>query len=156
MEWIKNLSGATIGLDTAPLIYFIEEKSPYLSVLEPFFAEMEKGSFLVSTSTITLLEVLVCPLRSGNYSLASDYKDILLNSKMITIEISHPISERAARLRAKHNIRTPDSLQISASLETGAAYFLTNDLRLPAIPSIEIITLDSLVSFPKGHPSPTG
>ncbi|WP_045214010.1 type II toxin-antitoxin system VapC family toxin [Desulfonatronovibrio magnus] len=145
MEWVKKLSGTTIGLDTAPLIYFIEEKSPYLSVLEPFFVEMEKGSLLVSTSTITLLEVLVYPLRLGNYSLASNYKDILLNSKMITVEISHSISERAASLRAKHNIRTPDALQISAAIETGAAYFLTNDLRLPTIPSIEIITLDSLI-----------
>ncbi|EFI33407.1 PilT protein domain protein [Desulfonatronospira thiodismutans ASO3-1] len=145
MERIKKLSGTTVGIDTAPLIYFIEEKPPYLSVLEPFFAEMEKGSFLVSTSTITLLEVLVYPMRAGNYSLASEYKDILLHSKMITVEISHSISERAAGLRAKHNIRTPDALQICAAIETGADYFLSNDLRLPDIPSIKIITLDSLI-----------
>lgn len=145
MEWIKKLSGAIVGLDTAPLIYFIEEKSSYLPVLEPFFAKMEEGYFSVSTSTITLLEVLVYPLRAGNYSLASGYKDILLNSKMNTVEISHSISERAANLRAKYNIKTPDSLQISAALEMGANYFLTNDLRLPLIPSIEIITLESLI-----------
>jgi predicted nucleic acid-binding protein len=127
------------------LIYFIEEKSPYLSVLEDFFVKMEEEAFWVSTSTITLLEVLVYPLRAGKFSLASEYKDVLLNSKMMTVEISHSISERAAALRAKYNIRTPDSLQISAAIVTGANYFLTNDLRLPVIPSIEIITLDSLV-----------
>ena len=145
MEWLDGIAGATVGLDTAPLIYFIEERVPYLSVLEDFFGKMEEGSFLVATSTITLLEVLVYPLRVGKHSLAAEYKDVLLNSKMITVEICHSISERAAALRAKHNIRTPDSLQISAAIEMEASYFFTNDLRLPVIPSIEIITLDSLV-----------
>ena len=73
MEWIDGIAGATVGLDTAPLIYFIEERVPYLSVLEDFLGKMEEGSFLVATSTITLLEVLVYPLRVGKHSLAAEY-----------------------------------------------------------------------------------
>jgi predicted nucleic acid-binding protein len=63
---------------------------------------------------------------------------------MLTLQISYDISVQAATLRARHNLRTPDSLQISAALNAGATHFLTNDLRLPDIPAINIIVLDSI------------
>lgn len=37
MEWIKALRGSVAGLDTAPLIYLIEENSIYLSLVRNFF-----------------------------------------------------------------------------------------------------------------------
>ncbi len=30
MEWLNSLHGKTIGLDTSPLIYFIEENQKYI------------------------------------------------------------------------------------------------------------------------------
>jgi hypothetical protein len=107
VEWINNLRGKTVGLDTAPLIYFIEENSIYLDAVRLFFEAVDRGDFMVVTSTVTLLEVLVHPLRSNNSELATEYKDILLNSKLVTLEVSNAIAEQAARLRAIHNIRTP-------------------------------------------------
>lgn len=82
MEWINDLRGKTVGLDTAPLIYFIEENPAYIE---------------------------------------------------------------AAQLRATHNIRTPDAIQISAALNAGATHFFTNDIILPEIPSIQILSIDALV-----------
>ena len=144
MEWINNLRGKTVGLDTAPLIYFIEENSIYLNAVRLFFEAVDRGDFMVVTSTVTLLEVLVHPLRSNNSDLATEYKDILLNSKLVTLEVSNAIAEQAARLRAIHNIRTPDAIQIGTALSAGASHFFTNDVRLPEIPSIQILSLDSL------------
>jgi len=144
VEWINGLPGKTVGLDTAPLIYFIEENPIYLEAATLFFKAMDKGDFTVVTSTATLLEVLVQPLRSNNTALASEYQDILLNSKLMTVEVSSAIAEQAARLRAAYNIRTPDAIQVSAALNAGATYFFTNDIRLPEIPSIQILSLDSL------------
>jgi predicted nucleic acid-binding protein len=66
---------------------------------------------------------------------------------VITSEVSAPIAEAAAQLRSRHNIRTPDAIQIAAAMQAGATHFLTNDARLPAIPSIEIIILDDVVSI---------
>jgi len=100
---------------------------------------------LVVTSTVTLLEVLVHPLRSNNRELATEYRDILLNSKLTTLEVSSSIAEQAAQLRAAHNIRTPDAIQISAAQSAGASHFFTNDIRLPEIPSIQILALDALI-----------
>ena len=144
MEWINGLKGKTIGLDTAPLIYFIEENPDYLETVTPFFEAMDREDFTVVTSTVTLLEVLVHPLRHNNASLADEYRDILLNSKLLTFEISSTIAEQAAKLRAVHNIRTPDAIQISAALHAGATHFLTNDIRLPKIQNIQILSLDSI------------
>ena len=104
MEWITDLYGKTIGLDTAPLIYFIEENPAYIETVRLFFEAMDRGDFLVVTSTVTLLEVLVHPLRSNNRELATEYRDILLNSKLTTLEVSSAIAEQAAHLRATHNI----------------------------------------------------
>jgi predicted nucleic acid-binding protein len=69
----------------------------------------------------------------------------LLNSKLMTLEVSSAIAEQAAQLRAAHNIRTPDAIQVSAALNAGATHFFTNDVRLPEIPSIQILSLDALV-----------
>ena len=145
MEWINDLQGKTVGLDTAPLIYFIEENPAYIETVKLFFEAMDRGDFLVVTSTVTLLEVLVHPLRSNNRELATEYRDILRNSKLMTIEVSSAIAERAAQLRAAHNIRTPDAIQISAALNAGATHFFTNDVRLPEIPSVQILSIDALV-----------
>ena len=149
MEWIDDLQEKTVGLDTAPLIYFIEENPAYIETVRFFFEAMDRGDFLVVTSTVTLLEVLVHPLRSNNRELATEYRDILLNSKLMTIEVSSAIAEQAAQLRAAHNIRTPDAIQISAALNAGATHFFTNDVRLPEIPSIQILSIDALVKKTK-------
>ncbi len=123
MEWVDGLKGKIVGLDMAPLTYFIEENPTYLDAVKSFFEAMERGDFTVVTSTVTLPEVLVHPLRINNTVLAYEYWEILLNSKLITIEISHTIAEKAAQLRAVHNIRIPDAIQISAALDAGAKHF---------------------------------
>ena len=145
MEWIDDLQEKTVGLDTAPLIYFIEENPAYIETVRFFFEAMDRGDFLVVTSAVTLLEVLVHPLRSNNKELATEYRDILLNSKLTILEVSSSIAEQAAQLRADYNIRTPDAIQISAALSAGASHFFTNDIRLPEIPSIQILSLDALI-----------
>ena len=102
MEWVDELQGEVVGLDTAPIIYLIEEHPVYLEPMRYFFEAMERGSFRALTSTITLLEVLVRPLRENNVSLAEEYRDILLNAfNLKTMAVSEAVAEQAARLRAQ-------------------------------------------------------
>jgi predicted nucleic acid-binding protein len=102
MEWIKRLTGQTVGLDTAPLIYFIEHHLLYYPLVEPFFAAVERGEVEVVTSTLTLTEVLVHPYRHGNQTLAREYSEILLHARnLTTLPVSPEIAAEAARLRAK-------------------------------------------------------
>jgi predicted nucleic acid-binding protein len=66
VEWLKPLYGHIVGLDSAPLIYFIEKHPAYLPLIRPFFEAVERGQIQVVTSTLTLTEVLIHPLRHGN------------------------------------------------------------------------------------------
>ena len=117
MGLIEELRGQKICLDTAPIIYFIEEHETYRKILRPVFVEIDVGNIEAITSTLTLLEVLVHPFRAGNQVLAEKYREILLSSAgLITFEISHEISEMASRLRAKYSIRTPDAIQMAVGI----------------------------------------
>lgn len=146
MEWLIPLQGQVVGLDTAPLIYFIEQNAAYLEIVRAFFQAMNRGEFQVVTSTLTLTEVLVQPLRVGNTALANQYRDIILDQENLTVlPISTEIAEIAAQLRANQNFRTPDAIQIATSLQAGATYFLTNDARLTDVPNLEILILNNLL-----------
>jgi hypothetical protein len=37
LGWVEKLYGQTVGLDTAPLIYYLEAHATYLPVVDPFF-----------------------------------------------------------------------------------------------------------------------
>jgi hypothetical protein len=43
VEWVRTLLGQTVGLDTAPLIYYIEKHPRYLPLLQPFFEAVDGG-----------------------------------------------------------------------------------------------------------------
>lgn len=143
MELSKLLRGKIIFLDTAPLIYFIEKNIRYIDVVKPIITLINSQQARGMTSTITLLEVLVLPLREGNKKLADKYKTILLSSSDLeTCEITNAISERAAVIRAKYGFKTPDSLQLATAIVRKADYFLTNDAALKQMKEIKVIVLE--------------
>jgi|ERR1035438_10153609 predicted nucleic acid-binding protein len=149
MEWIRKLRGTIVGLDSAPLIYFVEEHPTYLPFVDPFFEATERGEIQVVTSTLTLTEVLVHPYRHGNRGLAHQYSRILLNTRNLkTLPVSAEIAVEAARLRAMHGLKTPDSIQLATAQLNNATVFLSNDKGLATIPGLELILLDRLLALP--------
>ena len=64
MEWVDALRGTVVAVDSAPLIYFIEEHPRYLPHLRAFFGAVDKGDLRIVTSILTLTEVLI-PAASG-------------------------------------------------------------------------------------------
>jgi len=151
MGWVDSLKGSIIGLDTTPLTYFTEENPTYIDVVDPFFKAVGSGELMVVTSVVTLLEVLVRPIRDGNFILTQRYRDFLLNSRNVTTHfLSQGIAEEAARLRAFNNIRTPDSIQMATAIFGGASFFLTNDARLPSLPNLKTLVLKDLKKGSEG------
>jgi predicted nucleic acid-binding protein len=147
MGWIDPLRNTIVGLDTAPLIYFIEKHPTYFPILLPFFESVHNGEIQLVTSTLTLTEVLVVPYRSGNRSLALEYTRILLNSHNLTVlPVSEAIAQEAARIRAAHGYKVPDAIHIATARLGNADAFLTNDAAFASLPGMQAILLDRLRS----------
>lgn len=146
MGLVGELRDLRICIDTAPFIYFIEKHPRYFDVIRPVFLEINAGEIDAITSTVTLLEVLVQPLRMKDNSLAQRYREILLQSDgLTTFEILHEISEKSAELRAKYSIKTPDAIQIAVGIFYDATKFLTNDSDLKKVSEIEVLVLDDFL-----------
>jgi predicted nucleic acid-binding protein len=62
--------------------------------------------------------------------------------KLIPVDIT--VAARAADLRAKYSLRTPDALPVVSGLATGCDAFLTNDLDLKRVQETRILVLDEL------------
>lgn len=146
MGWVEDLHNSTIGVDTSPFIYLIEENPTYLAQVSGFFSAVDTGLIIAVTSTVTLLEVLVQPFRRSADHLAGQYRQVLLNANHLScVPLSEDIAEEAARLRANYNLRTPDAIQLATAIQSGATAFLTNDSFLTSMPDFEILILDQLV-----------
>lgn len=142
MGWLDDLLGQTIALDTAPLIYYIEENPEYVSRVDPFFAAVGRGDIRLIASTLTLLEVLVHPLREGDEALAHQYNDILVTSPYITtIPVTAVTSQVAAEIRATHGLKTPDAIHLATAINHGADALLTNDRGFPDGLGVRILRL---------------
>lgn len=141
----KLREGSLVALDTAPLIYFIEQNPNYYSSLKAFFVALDKGQYQAVTSTLTLTETLVHPIRLGRTDLVQAYKRILLHTPYLTIygTDSH-VAETAAEIRAEYKFRTPDAIQLATAYVAGASCFLTNDRTLHQFDKLQVVFVGDL------------
>ncbi|MGE0881936.1 MAG: type II toxin-antitoxin system VapC family toxin [Blastocatellales bacterium] len=136
---------ASIFLDTAPIIYLVEKNPDYLDRIKDIFQRVDAGQLSVVTSPITLAECLVYPLRLGLNQLCQDFIDVVVNGTGTTfISIEQKTGETAAQLRAKYNLKLPDSLQLAAALNANCDAFLTNDSKLKRVTELQVLVLDDL------------
>lgn len=147
MAWTDELRGRVVGLDTAPLIYYVERKQPYVDTVRPFFDALAAGEFRAVTSILTLSETLVQPVRHQDTRLADHYRAIILNTPgLIATPVSDWIAEMAAAIRADHRrVRLPDAVQLATALSGGADFFLTNDIALPSLPGLKMLVVEDLL-----------
>lgn len=142
-EWLRNVRRPYI--ETAPLIYYIETNPAYIDRMDNIITGFEHNKTIAYSSTITLTEVLVHPLRFGDTELAQAYRNILLHSEgFLLLPITDRVAEAAADLRAKYTLRTPDALHLATAIENMCDAFLTNDARLVRVTDIAVQMLDDL------------
>ncbi len=70
----------SLGFDSDCIIYFIDPNPEFEQRMSAIFREVVSGRITGLTSTLTLTEGLVRPLRNGDVQTAQRYRDILLNS----------------------------------------------------------------------------
>ncbi len=154
MGLIEELGAGPVGLDTVVFIYFVEEHPDYLRIVEPLFQAIDQGKIEATTSTLTLLETLVVPLRAGREDLATRYETLLVRGRGLRmVELDRDLLRAAAGLRARFGVRTPDAIQLAAALVSGCQILLTNDRRLPELPGLRILQLRDFLSAREAPPA---
>lgn len=142
-------ANGTVYLDANSIIYTVELVEPYRTTLQPVWAAARTGSLSIATSDLTLLEVLVKPLKIGNKSMEKDFRSLLQGTSDVRLlTITHPILERAANLRASTNLKTPDALHAATALVAGCTLFVTNDPAFKRVPGLTVAVLSEVIAAP--------
>ena len=135
-----------LAIDTSIFIYELEANPQYLELADPIFAWVEQPGHSAVSSTITMTELLLQPYRDSDqervnrfYALLSTYP----NLQWIAPDLE--IADLAARFRALHRLRTPDSLQAATAVHSQATGFVTNDPVFEQVGAFETLLLDRLL-----------
>lgn len=136
------LGRGTIGIDSSVVIYFVERHPTFHAMSRPLFVAAAERTRELATSSLTLLEVLVKPYKSGDPETALKYESILMDSSgLLLVNLDRDQLRTAARLRALYGVRTPDALQLAAALSAGCSAFVTNDRRIPSVRGLPVVQL---------------
>ncbi|HKI38570.1 MAG TPA: PIN domain-containing protein [Gemmataceae bacterium] len=143
-------AGAVIGLDTAPLIYYLEGHPDWGPLVRPLFdTRIIPGTNVAVTATITLAEVLVKPLRSGRADLVASYRTFLTGTPHLSLAaITSGVAEQGADFRARYGLRLPDACQVAAALAARATLFVTNDAQFRRVRELTVVVLSDYLPPP--------
>ena len=125
-------------LDTAPVIYLVENVAPWEPVVRAF---LERAEVRPRMSVLTRMECRVQPLREANTALLEDYEEFFASLPGGLLSLDARVFEKAADLRARHNFRTPDALHLAAAIIGECHVFLTNDAHLSRCTEIRVEVL---------------
>ncbi len=137
-EQIPDQSLVTI--DTAPVIYLLEDNPDFLKKFLPLFERIENGALTGVISVVTLSEILSGPLRNGNEILADHYYRALTASQNWRVkEMDAELSFIAARIRSKYNLKLPDAIQVATAIQSQSFALITHDRDFKSLQEIKIL-----------------
>jgi predicted nucleic acid-binding protein len=131
-----------IFLDTNFFIYLIQGTGPQSARTKYLRNAFSLRRDEILTSVMTLGELLVQPMRDGDFALVQSFKRILRSPGITVLPFLDNAAEIFAKLRADKNIKPPDAIQLATAAVAGCDLFLTNDERLRSVvvPGIHFIT----------------
>jgi len=142
-------TGSSVLIDTAPLIYHLEDIQPWSELTTIAFDLIAADQVKGFVSAISVAELLVKPLVAGAET-AAPVEAFLLSMPNTTIAgIDYEVARKAAQVRARSTLRTADALLVATAIVLGIDLLLTNDGRLePAAESegVKIILLSRFIS----------
>ena len=135
-----------IALDTSIFIYQLEANVRYLALTNHIFSWLEQPGSSSITSAITMTEVLVQPYRALDEQRVDEFFALLStypNLEWIAPDLQ--IADRAAQIRARHRLKTPDALQAATAVQARATGLITNDPVFERVDEFDTLVLEQLV-----------
>lgn len=139
--WGGLRDGDLVVVDSAPLIYLLDDHPQFASGFVGLFDLQAEGRVQIAISTITMAEVLAGPFKHGQDVLARRYEKELANFEVVPV--SQDIAVTAARIRAGTGLRLPDALQAATALEIGAVALVTHDRDFSRLAGLRVILGDA-------------
>jgi predicted nucleic acid-binding protein len=132
--------------DTNVFIYLLEDYGEHSEKAANLRKRMKSRGDQLFTSCLTLGEVLVKPLETGDADLCRRYeKAISSTSNLISFDMT--AAKRYASLRQDKTIKPPDAIQLACAASAAIDLFVTNDRRLQGknVDGIQfIVSLDGI------------
>ena len=133
--------GATVTVDSAPIIYVLDGRSKLADRFQEIFAAVEAGRNRIVISAITVAEVLAGPLRQQREALVSRYRRVLTQSRGWSVmDVDADVAEAAARLRARHRLELRDAIQLATALQSGSAALVTHDRDFSRLTALHVLS----------------
>lgn len=132
-----------IAIDTSPFIYHLTGDVRYTAFTGPLFSWIERRKDSAVTSTITMVELLTGPYSGGDQAQADAI--YALGSRFPNLSWVAPtlaIADRAAWMRARHRLRTPDAIQLATAIEEKATAFVSNDTAFRRATELEVFQFE--------------
>lgn len=134
-----------VFIDTAPIIYYLENSLLYKDNIKKFFAKCIENNVQIVTSAITVEEYLVFPYTSGQMELVDNFKEFIEFMNVDIIQIDNKIAEQGAKIRSRYkNFKAMDALQIASAIVSECDMFFTNDKQLRHETELPCITMEDL------------
>ena len=126
--------------DTNLFVYLVEdegERAEQVVALRQWMIEREDE---LLTSALTLGEVLVKPMETGDEELMRRYEQAIAAGATV-LPFNSRAAPKFAKIRQDRSIRAPDAIQLACASAAGTDLFITNDDRLNRknIPGIQFI-----------------
>lgn len=137
-------ASGSVYVDSMAVIYSVERYPDYWPLLEPMWLAAQAPTIEVVTSELTLMEVLVKPLKTNDAKLVTAFEQALVGTDVTLQPITQSILRDAAQLRATTNLRTPDAIHAASSKAIGCSLFVTNDIGFRNVPGLPVVILDDL------------
>lgn len=130
--------GALLLLDSAPIIYYLENHVRLKARFAPLFESHAQGHLRFALSTVTLAEVLTGPFKADNEVLVRRYRSVFQSWRMVSLDPD--IAESAARFRARLGLKLTDAVQVASALSISAAALVTHDRDFSRVRGLRIIS----------------
>ena len=126
--------------DTNLFVYLFEDKGELTERVVSLRERMIERNDELLTSALTLGEILVKPMESGNEVLVRRYEQAIAASATV-VPFDQAAASAFAAVRRDRAIPPPDAIQLACASVVGVDLFITNDQRLSRkiVPGIHFI-----------------
>lgn len=136
-----------VGLDTAVLIYQLEDVSPYVDLTTHLLTHAALGKWQLHVSAISIAEILAGPWKAGDANTARRIEDSLRALPSLAVaDVTLDVAVAAARLRGQTNLPLADSLILASMVRREVQLVVTNDTawRVKGLP-FKVLILEDYV-----------